>query len=50
VRRGHYRTGLDHPVVDDEGKSVLSVEDLAIAIADEVEQPKHIRQRFTAAY
>jgi len=50
VRRGHYRTGLDQPVLDDQGKSVLSVEDLAIAIVDEVEQPKHIRQRFTAAY
>ena len=50
VRKGHYRLGLDNPVFDAEGKSVLSVEDLAIAIVDEVEHPKHIRQRFTAAY
>lgn len=50
VRKGTYRTGLDEPVFDEAGKSVLSVEDLAIAIIDELEQPKHIRQRFTAAY
>ena len=50
VRRGHYRLGLDSPVFDAEGKSVLSVEDLALVIVDEIEQPRHIRQRFTAAY
>lgn len=50
VRRGHYRLGLDNPVFDAEGKSVLSVEDLALVIVDELEHPKHIRQRFTAAY
>jgi len=49
-RKGIYRMGLDQPVFDKEGKSVLSVEDLAVAIVDELEQPKHIRQRFTAAY
>lgn len=50
VRKGHYRTALDNPVFDKEGNSVLSVEDLALAIVDEVENPKHIKQRFTAAY
>ena len=50
VRKGHYRLGLDNPVFDSEGNSVLSVEDLAMAIVDEVEHPRHIRQRFTAAY
>ncbi|SEI04015.1 hypothetical protein SAMN02927937_02909 [Paenimyroides aquimaris] len=50
IRKGTYRTGLDHPVVDENGRSVLSVEDVAVAIADEVEHPKHIKQRFTAAY
>lgn len=50
VRKGTYRTGTDHPVVDANGRSVLSVEDVAVAIADEVEQPKYIKQRFTAAY
>jgi len=50
VRRGHYRLGLDNPVFDPEGNSVLSVEDLAVVIADELEKPEHVRQRFTAGY
>ncbi|HUB61110.1 MAG TPA: NAD(P)H-binding protein [Puia sp.] len=50
VRRGHYRLGIDSPVFDAEGKSVLSVEDLAVVIADELERPKHVRMRFTAGY
>lgn len=49
-RRGTYRTGLEKPVMDAEGRSVISVEDLAVALVDELEQPKHIRQRFTIAY
>jgi len=49
-RRGVYRTGLDQPVPDKDGKSIISVEDQAVAIADELEHPKYIRQRFTAAY
>lgn len=50
VRRGHYRLGLDSPVFDSEGNSVLSVEDLAVVVADELEKPEHVRQRFTAGY
>lgn len=50
IRKGTYRLGLDNPVFDKEGKSVLSVEDLAVAVVDELENPRHIRQRFTAAY
>lgn len=50
VRKGTYRTALDHPVFDENGRSIISVEDLAVATADELEQPKHIRGRFTAAY
>ncbi|MDO6430632.1 NAD(P)H-binding protein [Flavitalea sp. BT771] len=49
-RRGVYRTGLDQPVFDKDGKSIISVEDQAVAIVDELENPRHIRQRFTAAY
>ncbi|MBG8554086.1 NAD(P)-dependent oxidoreductase [Hymenobacter guriensis] len=49
-RTGHYRLGLESPVFNEEGRSILSGEDLAVAILDEVEQPKHSRQRFTAAY
>lgn len=50
IRKGVYRTGLDNPVFDADGRSILSVEDLALVIIDELEQPKHIKQRFTAAY
>jgi len=50
VRRGQYRLGLENPVFDEKGQSVLSVEDLAVAIVDELEHPKHIKQRFTAGY
>jgi uncharacterized protein len=50
VRKGTYRTALENPVFDDNGRSVMSVEDTAVAIVDELENPKHIRERFTAAY
>lgn len=49
-RTGKYRLGTDFPIFDDEGKNVLSGEDLAVVIADEVENPKHHQMRFTAAY
>lgn len=49
-RKGVYRTGLESPVFDENHKSMLSVEDLAVAVVDEAEHPKHIKQRFTVAY
>lgn len=49
-RTGKYRLGTDHPLFDEQGKCVLSVEDVAVVIADEVEQARHQQQRFTAAY
>lgn len=50
VRTGSYRTALENPVFDENGRSVLSVEDVAVALVDELEQNNHIRERFTAAY
>jgi len=50
VRLGTYRTGSDTPVYDENGRSFISVEDLAIAIVDELENPKFTRQRFTVGY
>ncbi len=47
---GTFRLGKDSPVFDDKGESKITVGDLAVAILDEAEQGKHIRQRFTAAY
>ena len=49
-RTGHYRTGTDHPVTDAQGRSVLTYEDLAVAIVDEIESPRFSNARFTVAY
>ena len=43
-RTGTYTLGLDSPVGDQ-----ISAEDYAVALVDELEQPAHRRQRFTAA-
>lgn len=50
VRKGTYRTALENPVFDEEGRSVLSVEDVAVALVDELENNQFVKQRFTAAY
>ncbi|MGB2567604.1 NAD(P)-dependent oxidoreductase [Micromonospora citrea] len=49
-RTGRYRTGTEHPVLDEQGRSVLTYEDLAVAIVDEIENPRFENMRFTAAY
>lgn len=49
-RTGTYRTGLDEPVFDAEGRSRISAADMAIAIVDEIEKPAHHKRRFTVAY
>ncbi len=50
ARTGAYRLGLENPVFDANNRSILSVQDLAVVIGDEIENPKHHQQRFTAAY
>jgi len=50
LRTGKYRLGVDYPVINKEGRSILSVEDLAVVIADEIENQSFIRRRFTAGY
>jgi putative NADH-flavin reductase len=49
-RKGTYRKSLETPVFDENGRSIASVEDTALAIVDELENPQHSRQRFTVAY
>jgi putative NADH-flavin reductase len=49
-RTGKYRVGTDSPVFDSNNESRLSVEDLSIALLDELEKGNFIRKRFTAAY
>jgi len=49
-RTGKYRLGTESPVFDDKGDSAISVQDLSVAIVDEIENHKFPRQRFTAGY
>ena len=49
-RTGKFRLGADQLLTDSHGRSWISMEDFAIAMVDEMEQPKHIRQRFTVGY
>jgi len=49
-RTGKFRLGTDQPVFDAKGESRLSVEDLSVALLDEIENNKFIRKRFTAGY
>lgn len=49
LRTGHYRTGDEELLVNDDGTSYVSMEDMAVAILDEIEKPSHRRQRFTVA-
>ena len=49
-RTGKFRLGTDQLLTGPDGKSWISFEDFAVALADEIEQPAHIRQRFTVGY
>jgi uncharacterized protein len=48
-RTGRFRLGKDQLLTTDKGSSI-SWEDYAIAAVDELENPAHIRQRFTVGY
>jgi len=49
-RIGKYRVGSDRLLIDAQGQSHISMEDYAIALVDELENPQHIGQRFTVGY
>lgn len=49
-RTGKFRLGTDRLLVDTNGESKIFFEDFAIAMVDEVETPRHSRQRFTVGY
>lgn len=49
-RTGSYRTSTAVLMYDDAGRSELSGADLAIAVLDEVEHPRHRDQRFAVGY
>ena len=49
-RIGKFRLGGDEVLIGAGGKSAISIEDYAIAVADELERPQHSRRRFTVGY
>jgi putative NADH-flavin reductase len=50
TRTGAFRLGGDQLLVDDGGRSWVSMEDFAVALVDELERPRHSRARFTVGY
>ena len=50
-RTGQYRTGQDAPLMQADGQpGDISVQDLAVALVDALEQHNHSQSRFTVAY
>lgn len=49
-RTGKFRYGKDHLLMTADGDSRISFEDFAIAVADELENPQYVGQRFTIGY
>jgi putative NADH-flavin reductase len=49
-RTGKFRLGTDQLLTAPDGKSWISFEDFAVALADEIERPAHLRRRFTVGY
>jgi uncharacterized protein len=49
-RTGVFRIGADTALRDAGGRSWISYEDYAVALVDEIEQPRHSRRRFTVGY
>ena len=49
-RTGVFRIGADTALRDAGGRSWISYEDYAVALVDEIEQPRHSKSRFTVGY
>ena len=49
-RTGKFRLGGDQLLIGTDGQSRISVEDYAVAMIDELENPKHTGHRFTVGY
>jgi hypothetical protein len=50
MQTGKFRLGTEQLLTAPDGKSWISFEDFAVALADEIERPAHIRSRFTVGY
>ena len=49
-RKGNFRIGSEQVLMNGDKPASITVADLAVAIVDEIETPRHVRARFTAAY
>lgn len=49
-RTGHFRLGSTNMIFDEKGESKISYEDYAVALINEIAEPKHVRQQFTIGY
>jgi putative NADH-flavin reductase len=49
-RTGKFRLGKEQLLVDEKGESRISTQDYAVALINELENPKHSQQRFTVGY
>jgi uncharacterized protein len=50
TRTGKFRLGTDDLLRDKDGSSRISTEDYAVAMIDEMENPRHTGRRFTVGY
>jgi putative NADH-flavin reductase len=50
IRTGKFRTGTNQLLTDAQGKSFITMEDYAVAVIDEIENPMHIREQMTVGY
>src|SRR3984957_15071753 len=49
-RTGEFRLGKDELISNTQQESRISMEDYAVALVDELEKPRHRRQRFSIGY
>lgn len=49
-RTGRFRVGQNHLLIDETGTSAISLEDYAVAMVQELVEPRHHRERFTVGY
>jgi uncharacterized protein len=49
-RTGKFRLGKDELIANSAQESRISMEDYAVALVDELEKPRHRRQRFSVGY
>ena len=49
-RTGKFRVGSNQLLVNEKGESRISNQDFAVAMIDELENPKHFQARFTVGY